>query len=252
MKLFACLAASTMGFNPLMLSMMNSNSDDSTLKDLMMMQAFGGMGGAGMGGISPLLALSLFDDSSSSTSDSTGSSTQTGSIPTADTSSDSTSSSDTSDSTSSLMDMMMMQSMMGGGMGNGMMNNPMFLMSMLDGKEGNSDETLNSLIQMNMMNQMSATPGQPAAGGMNNMMNNPLLLASMLGDSSSDGSSIDMTSLMLMGGLGGQGGGLGDLGLMSILGGSGSSTSTGSSSSDAGVFEPSADNLSLMALLNGK
>merc|ERR1719270_1220554 len=93
---------------------------------------------------------------------------------------------------------------------------------------------------MNMMNQMSATPGQPAAGGMNNMMSNPLFLASMLGDSSSDGSSstggLDMTSLMLMGGLGGQGGGLGDLGLMSLLGGSGSSSSTGSSSSDAVVF----------------
>merc|ERR1719373_608520 len=129
-----------------------------------MMQALGGMGGgmgAGMGGISPLLALSLFDDSSSTSSDSTGSSsTQTGSIPAAGSSStDSTSSTDSSDSSSSLMDMMMMQSMMGGGgMGTGMMNNPMFLMSMLDGKEGNSDETLNSLIQMNMMNQMSATP----------------------------------------------------------------------------------------------
>merc|ERR1712179_75191 len=119
---------------------------------------------------------------------------------------------------------------------------------MLDGKEGNSDETLNSLIQMNMMNQMSPSGTPQAAGGMNNMMSNPLFLASMLGDSSSDGSSstggLDMTSLMLMGGLGGQGGGLGDLGLMSLLGGSGSSTSTGSSSSDAGVFEPSADNLS--------
>ena len=146
--------------------------------------------------------------------------------------------------------MMMMQSMMGGGMGAGMMSNPMFLLGMLDGKEGNSDETLNSLIQMNMMNQMVATPGQSA--GMNNGGMNPLLLASMLGDSTSDGSSsgLDMTSLMLMGGLGGQGG-MGDLGLMSLLGGTGTSSSA-STGTDAGIFEPSADNISLMALLNGK
>ena len=258
MKLFACLAATTMGFNPMLLSVLNSNSDstksgDSTLQNLMMMQAFGGMGGNGqMGGISPLLALSLFEDSSTSSS-SDGTSTETGSIPTSDSSSTSSDTSSDSSSSSSLVDMMMMQSMMGGGMGAGMMSNPMFLLGMLDGKEGNSDETLNSLIQMNMMNQMAATPGQPA--GMNNGGMNPLLLASMLGDSTSDGSSsgLDMTSLMLMGGLGGQGG-MGDLGLMSLLGGTGTSSSGASASTgtDAGIFEPSADNISLMALLNGK
>merc|ERR1712180_482946 len=100
---------------------------------------------------------------------------------------------------------------MGGGNAGGMMNNPMFLMSMLDGKEGNSDETLNSLIQMNMMNQMNNPAG---GGGANNMMANPLFLSSLLGDSNGSDGGLDMTTLMLMGQGGlGSAGGLGDLGL---------------------------------------
>lgn len=260
MKLFACFAASTWAFepmmmamfgqNPLLASMMGSNSgsgSDSMLNKIMMMQAFGGNGGMGLGGLGsgglggllPLMA--LMDDSSSSTSssDSTDSSS-TGSIPAAETPASTSSDSTSSSSSSDMMNMMIMQSMMGGGN-----NNPLLWQIMMNGEKGSSDDTLNALVQMNMMNQMGAAPGAPASGGMGNIMDNPMIMASLLGgDSSSDGSGLDLETWMLMsGGLdGGLGGGLGGLGVLSLLNGD-SSTSTGSSSSGAGVFEPTTNNM---------
>jgi len=143
-----------------------------------------------------------------------------------------------------MMDMMVMQAMMGGGN-----NNALLWQMMMNGGEGSSDDTLNALVQMNMMKQMGAAPGgapgAPASGGMGNIMDNPMIMASLLGgDSSSDGSGLDLETMILMGGGlgGGMGGGLGDLGLMSLLNGD-SSTSTGSSSSGAGVFEPTTNNM---------